>query len=107
MQIRLEAARQLTYLAAWLADQGKDKTMAAAVAKAFAGDSAMWAATEAIQVFGGNGYSPDHPVEKLFRDAKLLQLYEGTGEIQRNSIVRELVRWSRGKDRRPGEEPLE
>ncbi|MBO9359821.1 MAG: acyl-CoA dehydrogenase family protein [Thermomicrobium sp.] len=107
MQIRLEAARQLTYLAAWLADQGEDNTMAAAVAKAFAADSAMWAATEAIQVFGGNGYSPDYPVEKLFRDAKLLQIYEGTSEIQRNIIVRELVRWSRGKDRRPGEEPLE
>jgi acyl-CoA dehydrogenase len=81
--------------------------MAAAVAKAFAADSAMWAATEAVQVFGGNGYSPDYPVEKLFRDAKLLQIYEGTSEIQRNIIVRELVRWSRAKNRRPGEEPLE
>ncbi|WP_448575031.1 acyl-CoA dehydrogenase family protein [Thermomicrobium sp.] len=107
MKIRLEAARQLTFLAAWLADQGEDNTMAAAVAKAFAADSAMWAATEAVQVFGGNGYSPDYPVEKLFRDAKLLQIYEGTSEIQRNIMVRELVRRSRGKDRRTGEERLE
>ncbi|MDW8059707.1 MAG: acyl-CoA dehydrogenase family protein [Thermomicrobium sp.] len=92
MRIRLDAARQLTYLAAWLADRGEDNTLAAAVAKAFSADAAMWAATEAVQVFGGNGYSPDYPVEKLFRDAKLLQIYEGTSEIQRNIIVRELVR---------------
>lgn len=94
MQIRLAAARHLTYHAAWLADQGVDNTMAAAIAKAFAADSAMWAATEAVQVFGGNGYSPDFPVEKLFRDAKLLQIYEGTSEIQRNIIGRELMRES-------------
>lgn len=92
MRIRLDAARQLTYLAAWLADQGEDNTLAAAVAKAFAADAAMWVATEAVQIFGGNGYSPDYPVEKLFRDAKLPQIYEGTSEIQRNVIVRELVR---------------
>ncbi|MCM8745207.1 acyl-CoA dehydrogenase family protein [Thermomicrobium sp. CFH 73360] len=92
MRIRLDAARQLTYLAAWLADRGEDNTLAAAVAKAFAADAAMWVATEAVQIFGGNGYSPDYPVEKLFRDAKLLQIYEGTSEIQRNVIVRELVR---------------
>ncbi len=95
MEIRLEAARHLGYHAAWLADQGEDNTMAAAIAKAFAADSAMWVATEAVQVFGGNGYSPDYPVEKLFRDAKLLQIYEGTSEIQRNIIVRELVRRQR------------
>ncbi|MCS7050570.1 MAG: acyl-CoA dehydrogenase family protein [Thermomicrobium sp.] len=97
MRIRLDAARQLTYLAAWLADRGEDNTLAAAVAKAFAADAAMWTATEAVQVFGGNGYSPDYPVEKLFRDAKLLQIYEGTSEIQRNVIVRELVRQSENR----------
>ncbi len=53
---------------------------------------AMWAATEAVQVFGGMGYSTEYPVEKLFRDAKVLQIYEGTSEIQRNIIARELSR---------------
>lgn len=92
MRIRLEAARWLTYHAAWLGDQGRRNTLEAAAAKAFAADSAMWAATEAVQIFGGNGYGLDYPVEKLLRDAKLLQIYEGTSEIQRNIIVRELAK---------------
>ena len=58
----------------------------------FAADAAMWAATEAVQIFGGMGYSTEYPVEKLFRDAKVLQIYEGTSEIQRNIIARELQR---------------
>lgn len=92
MRMRLEAARLLTYQAAWLADQGLPNTIEASIAKVTAADSAMWAATEAVQVFGGMGYSTDYPVEKLFRDAKVLQIYEGTSEIQRNIIARELQR---------------
>jgi len=92
MAMRLEAARLLTYQAAALVDAGERNTLQAAYAKAFAADSAMSAATEAVQIFGGMGYSPEYPVEKLFRDAKLLQIYEGTSEIQRNIIVRELGR---------------
>jgi acyl-CoA dehydrogenase len=92
MGLRLEAARLLTYQAAWLLDAGRRNTLQAAYAKAFAADTAMWAATEAIQVFGGMGYSTEYPVEKLFRDAKVLQIYEGTSEIQHNIMVRELAR---------------
>lgn len=92
MAMRLEAARLLTYQASWLLDQGQRNTMHAAYAKAFAADTATWAASEAVQVFGGMGYSTEFPVEKLYRDAKVLQIYEGTSEIQRNIIVRELTR---------------
>lgn len=92
MRIRLEASRLLTYQAAWLADQGQRNTVQASIAKAFTSDAAMWAATEAIQIFGGMGYSTEYPVEKLFRDAKVLQIYEGTSEIQRNIIAREMER---------------
>lgn len=90
MAIRVEAARLLTRRAAWMADRGMRCTQAVSSAKAFAADSAMWAATEAVQVYGGMGYSAEYEVEKLMRDAKLLQIYEGTSEIQRNVIVREL-----------------
>jgi acyl-CoA dehydrogenase len=92
MRIRLEASRLLTYQAAWLADQGQRNTVQASIAKAFTSDADMWAATEAIQIFGGMGYSTEYPVEKLFRDAKVLQIYEGTSEIQRNIIAREMER---------------
>ena len=92
MGMRLEAARLLAYQAAWVCDQGERNTLKAAYAKAFAADSAMWAATETVQIFGGMGYSTEYPAEKLFRDAKVLQIYEGTSEIQRNIMVRELGR---------------
>jgi acyl-CoA dehydrogenase len=92
MAMRLEAARLLARQAAWLLDNGQRNTLQAACAKAFAADAAMWAATEAVQIFGAMGYSLEYPVEKLFRDAKLLQIYEGTSEIQRNIIARELGR---------------
>jgi len=92
MALRLEAARLLVQQAAWLLDSGRRNTLQAAYAKTFAADTAMWAATEAVQVFGGMGYSTEYPVEKLFRDAKVLQIYEGTSEIQRNIIARELAR---------------
>jgi len=92
MALRLEAARLLVHHAAWLLDSGRTNTLQAAYAKTFAADAAMWAAGEAVQVFGGMGYSTEYPVEKLFRDAKVLQIYEGTSEIQRNIIARELSR---------------
>ena len=95
--IDAEAARLLTRRAAWLADRGAVNTLAAAAAKAFAADAAMRAAVETVQVFGGLGYSCELPAEKLLRDAKVLQIYEGTSEIQRNIVVRELSRsmWPR------------
>jgi acyl-CoA dehydrogenase len=92
MAVRTEAGRLLTHQAAWLLDSGRRNTLQAAYAKVFAADSAMWAATEAVQILGGMGYSTEYPVEKLFRDAKVLQIYEGTSEIQRNIIARELGR---------------
>ena len=84
----IEAARLLTHKAAWEADQGMDNNMSSAVAKAFASDVAMKVTTEAIQIYGGYGYLRTRPVEKLFRDAKLYQIYEGTSEIQRIVISR-------------------
>lgn len=90
MRIKLEAARLLTYQAANLLDQGLQNTIQASMAKCFSADAAMYCASEALQIFGGMGYSTEYPVEKLFRDAKVLQIYEGTSEIQHNIIAREL-----------------
>jgi acyl-CoA dehydrogenase len=84
----IEAARILTYKSAWEADQGMDNNLSSAIAKAFASDVATKVTTEAIQIFGGYGYIKTYPVEKLFRDAKLFQIYEGTSEIQRIVISR-------------------
>ena len=84
----IEAARLLTHKAAWQGDQGMDNNLASSMAKAFASDVAMEVTTEAIQIFGGYGYVRTFPVEKLFRDAKLFQIYEGTSEIQRIVISR-------------------
>ncbi len=92
MGMRLEAARLLTYQSAWLCDRGQPNTLQASYAKTFAADTAMWAASETLQIFGARGYSADFPLEKLFRDAKLLQIYEGTGEIQRTIMKKELTR---------------
>jgi acyl-CoA dehydrogenase len=92
MKIRVEAARQLAWRSAWLVDQGKRNTMEAAIAKTFCADAAMQNATDAVQVFGGNGYSKEYPVEKLMRDAKIYQIYEGTTQIQKLIIQRELYR---------------
>ena len=91
MATDIEAARLLTWKAAWLADQGKRNTKEASFAKAFAADLAMRAATDAVQIFGGYGYMKDYPVEKLMRDAKLLQIYEGTSQIQRMVIAKETL----------------
>jgi acyl-CoA dehydrogenase len=90
MAMRTEAARLLTYRSADLLDHGKSNTKEASMAKTFATDTANWASNEAIQVFGGMGYSPEYPVEKLYRDSKVMQIYEGTNEIQRIIIAREL-----------------
>lgn len=88
----IEAARLLTHKAAWEADQGMDNNLSSSIAKAFASDVAMKVTTEAIQIFGGYGYLRTYPVEKLFRDAKLYQIYEGTSEVQRIVISRFILR---------------
>jgi len=90
MATKVEAARLLTWQAAWNADQGKKATGKSAMAKCFAADTAMSVTTDAVQVLGGVGYMKDRPVEKLMRDAKLLQIYEGTNQIQRMVIARQL-----------------
>lgn len=87
----IEAARYLTYRAAWTIDRGERNTKFAAMAKAFAADTAMRVATDAVQIFGGYGYSSEYPVEKLMRDAKIYQIYEGTSQIQRLIIAKELM----------------
>ncbi|MDE0464809.1 MAG: acyl-CoA dehydrogenase family protein [Caldilineaceae bacterium] len=92
MAIRVEAGRHLAYKAAWDVDQGNRNTMSAAMAKAYCAEAAMKNATDAVQVFGGNGYSKEFPVEKLMRDAKIYQIYEGTTQIQQMIIMRELYR---------------
>lgn len=92
MAIRVEAGRNLAYKSAWEVDSGKRNTLTAAMAKAFCAEAAMKNATDAVQVFGGNGYSREYPVEKLMRDAKIYQIYEGTTQIQQMIIQRELYR---------------
>jgi len=86
----IEAARMLVWRAAWEIDQGRRNTKFAAFAKAFAADMAMRVATDAVQVHGGYGYSSEYPVEKLMRDAKIYQIYEGTSQIQRLIIAKEI-----------------
>ncbi|KAF1336169.1 Medium-chain specific acyl-coa dehydrogenase, mitochondrial precursor, partial [Globisporangium splendens] len=90
MATGIEAARQLTYKAAYEHDCGRKNTMYASMAKRFAGDHANQCATDAIQVFGGAGFNTEYPVEKLFRDAKIYQIYEGTSQIQRLVIAKEM-----------------
>jgi len=90
MAMNVEAARHLVWKSAWKTDRGERNTLEAAYAKAFAADMAMKVATDAVQVFGGYGYSTEYPVEKMMRDAKIFQIYEGTSQIQRLIIAREL-----------------
>lgn len=92
MAMQVEAARMLVWRSAWDYDHGERNTIHAAMAKAFAADAAMKVTTDAVQVFGGYGYMSEYPVEKLMRDIKIYQIYEGTSQIQRNIIVRELFR---------------
>jgi acyl-CoA dehydrogenase len=91
MAIRIEATQLLYRKAAWNIDRGVRDPIVSSFAKAFGADAAMQTATDAVQVFGGYGYVKEYPVEKLFRDAKLLQIYEGTSQIQRVVIARQLM----------------
>ena len=92
MAISVAAAEHLVRHAAWLVDNGQSNVKEAAMAKAFAADMCMKVTTDAVQVFGGYGYSREYPVEKLMRDAKIYQIYEGTSQIQRVIIARELTK---------------
>jgi acyl-CoA dehydrogenase len=92
MATDIEAARLLTWQAAWMLDSGYGRraTLYSSFAKRFAADSAMKVTTDAVQIFGGYGYTKEYPVEKLMRDAKLFQIYEGTSQIQRLVIAKEI-----------------
>ena len=92
MATSVEAARLLTYQAAWLESNGKPYGKESAMSKLFAGDTAMKVTTDAVQIFGGYGYTKDYPVERFMRDAKITQIYEGTQEIQRLVISRMLTK---------------
>jgi acyl-CoA dehydrogenase len=91
MATKVEAARLLTWKSAVLLDQGQRNTLVASHAKRFAADSAMEVTVDAVQVYGGYGFIKEYPVEKLMRDAKIMQLYEGTSQIQRLVIAREVL----------------
>jgi alkylation response protein AidB-like acyl-CoA dehydrogenase len=95
MKTQLEAARLLTYQAALAKEEskagGRRFSLEASMAKVFAAEMAMWVTTKAIQIFGGNGYSKEYPVERHFRDAKITEIYEGTSEIQRMVIARAIL----------------
>ncbi len=91
----IEAARLLVRQAAWMKDNGDKNTMYASMAKCFAADAAHRIASDAVQVFGGYGYSSEYPVEKLLRDSKIFQIYEGTSQIQRLIIAKELFERAR------------
>ncbi len=91
MATKIHAARLMTWNAATLLDQGNRNTLESSHAKRFAADSAMEIATDAVQVYGGYGFIKEYPVEKLMRDAKIMQLYEGTSQIQRLVIARETL----------------
>lgn len=91
MAVALEATRSLCHKAAWMVDQGRLDSVVSSMAKLYGADMAMKAATDAVQVFGGYGYTKEYPVEKLMRDAKLLQIYEGTSQIQRMVIAKNIL----------------
>jgi acyl-CoA dehydrogenase len=91
MAIGIDAARLLVWRAASLADQGSRNSTESAVAKAFAADVAMRVTTDAVQVYGAMGYTKYHPVEKLMRDAKVIQIYEGSAQIMRRIIARSML----------------
>ena len=91
MATRIQAGRLLAYRAAWVRDQGRRHTREAAMAKLFASETAVWATSQAVQIYGGYGYIQDYPVERHFRDAKITEIYEGTSEVQRMVIARHLL----------------
>jgi len=92
MATRIEASRLLCLRAAWEKDQGQDYATSSSMAKVFASETAMWTATEAVQIHGGYGYVKEYHVERLMRDAKITQIYEGTSEVQRIVISRSLLK---------------
>lgn len=92
MAIAYEASRLLYLKAAWEVDNGVKRSITSSLAKCFSADAAVKAATDAVQVFGGYGYTREYPVEKLYRDAKLLQIYEGTSQVQRMVIAKNILR---------------
>lgn len=91
MATNVEAARLLTWRGAWMHDRGERATLQSSHAKRFAADTCMQTTTDAVQIFGGYGYTSEYPVEKLMRDAKIFQIYEGTSQIQRLVIAKELM----------------
>jgi alkylation response protein AidB-like acyl-CoA dehydrogenase len=91
MATRIEAARLLCLKAAWEKDNNKDYTLSSSMAKVFASETAMWASVEAVQIHGGYGYVKEYHVERLMRDAKITQIYEGTSEVQRIVISRGIL----------------
>ena len=91
MAIAYETTRLLCHKAAWSIDQGLPDSIVSSYAKAYGADAAMRVTTDAVQIFGGYGYTKEYPVEKLMRDAKLLQIYEGTSQIQRMVIARNML----------------
>jgi alkylation response protein AidB-like acyl-CoA dehydrogenase len=92
MGMKIEAARQLTYAAAGRSERGdKDLTFFGAAAKAFASDTAMQVTTDAVQLLGGYGFTADYPLERMMRDAKITQIYEGTNQVQRVVMARQLL----------------
>lgn len=92
MATRIEAARLLCLRAAWEKDNGDDYTLSSSMAKVFASETAMWVTTEAVQIHGGYGYVKEYHVERLMRDAKITQIYEGTSEVQRIVIGRGILK---------------
>ena len=92
MATKIECARLLCMKAAWQKDRHEDYTVSSSMAKLVAAETAMWVTTEAIQVHGGYGYVKEYHVERLFRDAKITQIYEGTSEIQRVVIGRAIMK---------------
>jgi len=92
MATEIEAARLLTYHAAWLKDQNMNYDVASSMAKVFASECAMKTTIEAVQIHGGYGYVKEYHVERLMRDAKITQIYEGTSEVQRIVISRNILK---------------
>ena len=92
MATKIDAARFLCFRAAWQKDTAQDYTESAAMAKVFASETAMWVTTEAVQIHGGYGYVKEYHVERMMRDAKITQIYEGTSEVQRIVISRAILK---------------
>lgn len=98
MGTKIEAGRHLAYTAARMVDAKKpDHLKYTAMAKYFCGENAFWIANTALQIMGGYGYMRDYPIEKMLRDARILSIYEGTSQIQKNAIAHELIRWAKRK----------